>query len=250
MTIHNKLNGFEPVYVINLSFKKDRHRYIEKHFKKYKIKNYEFIDAVDGTKNNKEILEFLHPKSKIDNLRNTEIAVILSHLKTIRYWVETSSSEYAIICEDDVDLSTSNFWSFTWKEFINNINFKFDIIQMSITNPVEIPIHKRYKYKEYSAGCYLIKRSYAKKLINKYFVDDKYKIVGARKDIVADEIIYESNSSYSVGLFSYKNKESSINPDKINGAHQRSINLVFDYWKKNFKLPTEKPGVYYKDEII
>lgn len=233
----HKFYNFGPVYVINLPFKNERSRYITKHFKKYNIKNYEFVEAIDGTKDNKEIAKLLHNRSDTDNLRNTEIAVIISHLKTIKYWLENSNTDYAIICEDDVDLSTSDFWNFTWQDFMNSIDFNFDIIQMSITNPVQIPLHKRVKYKEYSAGCYLITRSYAEKLIKKHFVDNLYKIVGARKNIVADELIYNTSFAYSVGLFSYKNKESNINPDKINGAHQRSINLVMDYWKQNSSIP-------------
>ena len=235
--MQDKLKNFSPVYVINLSERKDRKNYIKKHFKKYKVLNYKFIAAIDGRNDRKEIDKLLHEDSFTDDLRNPEIAVIMSHLKAINYWLNNSDSEYAIFCEDDVDLSTSDLWDFTWEDFIKRVPGKYDVIQMNITNPRQIPLHERRRYKEYSAGCYLITRKHAKRLIKKHIIDGKYKISGNRKEIVADELIYNAEFVYSVGLFTYKNEESNINPDKINGSHQRSINEVKGYWEKNRSIP-------------
>ena len=236
----NKFNGFGPVYVINLKSRTDRKKYITKHFKKYGVKDYEFIEAVDGTKNRKDIKKYLHPDSDTDDLRDPEIAVIMSHLKTIKYWLENSNSSYAIICEDDVDLSTSDSWNFTFQEFLDAIKFKYDIIQMSITNPIKIEMHKRKRHKEYSAGCYLITRSHAEYLIDKYLVKDMFQIAGGRVNIVADELIYYTRMAYSVGLVTYLNKESNINPDKLNGNHARSIQTTKDYWRQNSAIPVAR----------
>lgn len=236
----NKFKNFGPVYVINLNERTDRKKYIKSHFKKYGITDYSFFVAVDGRYDKKEIKKYLHPDSNTSDLRNPEIAVILSHLRAIKYWLDTSDSEYAIFCEDDVDFSTSDFWNFTWDDFIASIKVKYDIIQMSITNPFQIPFHSRRKHKEYSAGCYLITRNYARKLIKKHYIDDKYKVSGTRRDIVADELIYNTRLAYSVGLFTYKNVESNINPEKINGSHKRSIDMTMNYWEKNGNLPLNK----------
>lgn len=233
----DKFDGFGPVYVINLRSRLDRKKYIKDHFKKYKIKNYKFVIAVDGRKSQREIDELIHPESFTDDLRSTEIAVALSHLKAIKSWLETSDSAYAIFCEDDVDLSTSDFWDFTWNDFFKKINVDYDIIQMNITNPKKIYLHPRKKYKEYSAGCYLITRPHAEKLMRKHFVDGKYKIVGERKEIVADELIYNSDKAYSVALFTYKILQSNVNPDKESGSHQRSIEEVTSHWKKHSSIP-------------
>jgi GR25 family glycosyltransferase involved in LPS biosynthesis len=45
----NKLEGFGPVYVINMEKSLDRKNYIDEHFKKYGISDYTFIKAVDGS---------------------------------------------------------------------------------------------------------------------------------------------------------------------------------------------------------
>ena len=81
--MQDKLKNFSPVYVINLSERKDRKNYIKKHFKKYKVLNYKFIAAIDGRNDRKEIDKLLHEDSFTDDLRNPEIAVIMSHLKAI-----------------------------------------------------------------------------------------------------------------------------------------------------------------------
>jgi hypothetical protein len=233
MQKEKKLNNFAPVYVINLLDQVTRSRYIKKHFKEHCITDYNFVSAVNGTKGREEIDNLLHHTSYTDDLRHPEIAAILSHLKAIKHWLDTSDSPYAIICEDDVVLDTVKSWDFTWDDFINSLDFKYDIIQMSITNPVRIPLHKRVRFKEYSAGCYLITREYAQKLIIRHLIGDKYKIEGKRIVIVADELIYDTPNAYSVGLFTYKADESNINPDKLSGAHIRSINTVKEFWKTN-----------------
>jgi GR25 family glycosyltransferase involved in LPS biosynthesis len=231
-----KLSNFGPVYVINLLDQVSRSRYIKKHFKEYGVENYHFVSAVNGKNGKQEIDLLLHPDSHTDDLRDPEIAAVLSHLKAIKHWLDTSDTPYAIICEDDVVLDTSKYWDFSWDDFLNSLNFDYDIIQMSITNPTQIPLHHRSSFKEYSAGCYLITRKYAQKLIIRHLIGDRYKIDGKRIVIVADELIYSRDKTYSVGLFTYKADESNINPDKLNGAHTRSINTTMDFWKNNSSI--------------
>lgn len=95
------------------------------------------------------------------------MAVTMSHLKAIRYWLEHSENEYAIIFEDDIDFGLSSYWGFTWNDFINSIKFEYDILQLCvhyIDDYFEIKMHKK-RENEYSAAFYLIKENMQKHLL-------------------------------------------------------------------------------------
>ena len=54
----NKLDGFSPIYVINMERSVDRKTYIENHFKKYGVLEYNFVNGIDGSKEDLNTLLF------------------------------------------------------------------------------------------------------------------------------------------------------------------------------------------------
>ena len=151
-------NNFGPIYVINLKRRKDRKNILLDIFEKKQIKNYTFIKAFDANDDFSNMI-YCYPS---DNITKQEMAVMMSHLKAIKFWLDNSDSPYGIFLEDDIDFELSKYWGFTWKEFIDNLKIDYDILQLSAHYTDynhKLKLHKKI-YTEYSAAFYIIKRDY------------------------------------------------------------------------------------------
>jgi len=98
------------ILIINLNKRKDRKNKILKQLKENNIYNYDFIEAVDGSKINTDLipLPLGFNRSHLDKIyhkhfNNNEIACIQSHIKALNY-AKKHHLEYVIILEDDVIL--------------------------------------------------------------------------------------------------------------------------------------------------
>jgi GR25 family glycosyltransferase involved in LPS biosynthesis len=234
----NKLEGFDPVYVINLKSRTDRFDYITNQLSENNIINYQMVEAVDGLTTNWD--EIVFNRQHI-SLTDSELGATISHLSTIKNWLETSDSEYAIIMEDDLSFETVKYWDFTFKNFIESIKPKYDILQFCIIHNfnVNTSLHIR-EYRDWSAACYLVTRERAETLIKKYFIDGKY-VLPQGFEALADFIIYHGAKCYSKPLFTYSldfetsitapnnTKEDKENPD---GIHYKSKKDVISYWEQ------------------
>jgi GR25 family glycosyltransferase involved in LPS biosynthesis len=194
-------DDFGPVYVINLKRREDRKNHIESLFNENSISNYFFVEAFDSKE---PLSDFIKHRPDVQVITKPEIAAFMSHLKAIKFWVENSETDSAIICEDDIDFELSKYWGFTWKEFMNSITFEYDILQLGIhfvgINH-NIKMHKKRTH-EYSASIYVIKREYAKELIKKYFVEDgRYNLSYPTAEIISDHwSIFKKDKGYSMAL--------------------------------------------------
>lgn len=235
----NKLESFSPIYIINLKSRTDRLEYIKNEFNKYNITDYTVVPAFDGNTFDFDSIVF-----EKDNLQlsNNELGATVSHLETIKYWLENSESDYAIIVEDDLSLETVNFWNFKFSDFIKSIKKPYDILQLCIIHNYKInpTLHMR-EARDWSAACYLIKRDRAKKLLEKYFIDGKYVFPKSRAS-VADSLIYSNSKTLSIPLFTYTmDFGSSINVEFDKTAeetgkfdiHITSKNQTLDYWSNH-----------------
>jgi FkbM family methyltransferase len=248
----NKLESFGPIYVVNLEDRKDRKDFMLKQFKENGIKDFTFINAIDG---NKQGLESDVIRMEELKLTKPEIGATISHLIAIKTWLETSDSEYAIIMEDDVSFETVRYWKFNWVNFLNNITNQYDMVQLCIIHNININtnLHLR-EANDWSAGVYLIKRAHAKKLIETHYVNDKFNLYLDRKS-VADHLIYHGAKTYSAPLFVTNLKlDSSINQNHILQSHTRSYNQIIEFWKSmdsDIQEKTTSRGYisYYKNDL-
>lgn len=233
----NKLAGFGPVYVINMEKSKDRNIYIQEHFKKYGVEDYSFVKAIDGSSQD---MSGLVQDIKSIPISNNEAACSISHLKAIEEWLSTSSSEYAIFVEDDVSFETVDFWNFSWEQFLKSVNKQYDILQLAIINNfmVNPRLHLR-EVLDWSAAAYLIKRSYAERLIKKHKKNDMYVFSKNRYLAVSEGLLFGRALCYSIPLFTYSlDLGSSLNESHVDTVHKQSKRQTLDYWQKNqsFKL--------------
>jgi hypothetical protein len=226
----HKLNGFAPVYYLNLDGQPERKEYMEEQFKHWGVENYTRISAYDGRHDDlSDIILGKYP----DGMTSGEIGCVTSHLKAIQYWLDTSDSPYAIMCEDDMSMDTVKYWPFTWTQFIANLPYAWDVVQLAIINPgqIHMNIHNRF-VNDFSTACYIITRHHATKLMKYHVRGSKYKLDnGVAPRAVADDLIYNSGLTFSIPIFHYKIElGSSIHPDHIEVFHRNSHDGILNFW--------------------
>lgn len=227
-----KLKGLPPVYYLNLDEQPERKEYIESQFKYWEIENYTRISAYDGRNDHDlgDILKGRYP----DGMTSGEVGCVTSHLKAIKYWLETNDSPCALIMEDDCDISTAQYWPFSWKDFYSKVPYDYDVVQLAIINPaqVHLKLHKRF-VNDFSTACYMITRHHAQKLLTLHERQGKYKLDnGVKPRAVADDLIYNSGNTFSIPLFLYKIElGSSIHDIHIDVFHRSSHDGLWDFWK-------------------
>ncbi len=236
-----KLQGFGPVYYINLDDQPERKEFMEDQFKYWEIEDYTRISAYDGREDDLgHILKGRYP----DGMTSGEIGCTTSHLKAIKHWYETSDSPYAIIMEDDCSLDLVKFWNFRWVDFIARVPYDWDVVQIAIicTGDIAIKIHKRF-INEFSTACYIITRHHAEKMMRLHCRGDKYKLDnGVRPRPVADDLLYNSGNTYALPLLLYRIElGSSIHPEHIDVFHKGNYNAQYDFWsQKGAQLTVEE----------
>lgn len=244
-----KLDNFGPVYLINLPDQIERSQHMKKQFAKNNITDYTMIHAVDGrTSDLREIVYGKYPK-----LRSAEIGCIASHVKAIQTWLDTSDSEYAIIMEDDCSFDNVKHWQWDWNYFMANVPEDADIVQLVMLKEdnVKFNMHRKDRYNpsdffsySWSTACYLIKRSYAKKLISKLVVDGKIRsFEGKYKDKPADVILYNLGNAYSMPILTHFVDTKNA----INLGHQKFHNRskkYIDGWWQNYSQKYTKESFF------
>ena len=182
----NKLDSFPTPNINNLKGSADRREYIREEFAKYgindiRIMQYDHYDCFTGPTEN--LAGFTGNQDIIAQLPKGATS---SQLLTIKWWLENTDEEVGSFFEDDVDLSTIENWNFTYREFVERIERsgnEWDALQLCLifefpydrqnTYPPLIPRY-RNKY-DHGLQCFVLKREYAKRLIDYYFCDPREK---------------------------------------------------------------------------
>jgi hypothetical protein len=228
-----KLEGFGPVYCINLDGQPERWNYMKSQFDYWGIENYERVSGCDGRED--DLSDIIHGRYP-ENVSSGEVGCITSHLKAIKHWYETSDSPYAVIMEDDCELDLVRYWNFTWREFYSKIPYDWDVVQLAIicTGDIHVSLHKRF-VNDFSTACYIITRHHAEKLLKYHTKGNKFKLDnGIKPRPVADDLIYNSGNTYSIPLLLYHIPlGSSIHPEHIDAFHKGSHDGIMNFWSQN-----------------
>lgn len=162
-----------------------------------------------------------------------EFACISSHIKAMKYAIDTSLDDYFVIIEDDIFIP----YKIDYNEIIKDAPKDFDIIQLLILyGPTvkylynEIFIKRKAKFIKWqyllpSTGMYIISRKGAKKLIDQYYINNKYDFNSCKYQIVADVALYQSVNTYALTYpVCYPNIDmgSDIHPEHLK-AHNVAI---------------------------
>jgi len=228
-----KLKNFGPVYCINLDDAEDRWNWMEDQFKYWEVDNYTRIAAYDGREDDLgSILKGKYP----DMISSREIGCTTSHLKALKHYLDTSDSPYAIIMEDDCDLSVAKYWNFTWSEIYGHFPYDWDVVQLAIicTGDLHVKLHKRF-VNDFSTACYAISRYHAEKLVRLHCRGNYYKIdQGVKPRPVADDLVYNSGNTFAIPLLLYKVEfPSAIHQDHVHIFHKQSHDGLWHFWEQN-----------------
>jgi len=246
----HKLQNIPPIYYLNIDGQPERRQYVEEHFKYWEIENYTRISAYDGRDDDlSDIIKGRYPES----MTSGEVGCTTSHLKAIKHWYDTSDSSYALIMEDDIDLDLVKFWNFTWRDFMANLPYDWDVVQLAIINPgvVYASMHARW-VNDFSTACFMITRHHAKKLIDHHCVGDKFRLdQGVKPRPVADDLIYNCGRTYAIPLFHYKiEMGSSIHPEHIEVFHKGSHEGILSHWREQLAQMEDQSQLFNYDPYL
>jgi hypothetical protein len=246
MTIHSKLDDLPPIYYFNLNHRKDRREYLEKQFSDYGITNYY---RVNSSRYSVENYEEWKPKVITDKLRTQVwfLATLIDRIHGIIDWYNSNISETCLVIEDDFCLETVDHWNFDWKTFFNSLPCNWECVQLHIIGEKFLSMNLSKWYRNnHSTGCILINRSYAQKLINLHYIDNKFKLYsnyGYNKNWPeyhyqsVDFVLYQIGVTYSIPLFTtkYNFVSDGLRNGKINHMSKNCDILVLDWWKNKSK---------------
>jgi hypothetical protein len=231
----NKLVGMPRPNVVNLKECWDRRQYMsnellalgEGHPRFYEYERYE-------NSNVKAYCDAMIEPYWIDKGTTT------SHLLTIKDWFDNTDEDVGIFFEDDVDFSTVQYWSFTFKDFIEKLGSKWGALQLSIVHegqPNMVP--RKREQQDHGLQCYMLKRKYASKLVKFYFDngDDTihYRMpVGAALSL-ENAVLWGFDRVYTFPLFNHNVNEFTskniFSPEAQVDASVRSYHVIRSWWE-------------------
>ena len=239
-SIAANLLDFPPLYYINLDRRSDRRSHMERMLSDAGITNATRITATDGQRAASSITA---PPS---GLSWSETACLVSHLRAIREWLESSESQTALICEDDLSFETVPRWGCGWGAIETALKLAklpdgadWDVVQLAVIytpgRPTVISLHERIP-EDWSACAYLIRRPYAEKLISTYWdaTARRWSFPQSAVRQTSENVILLAGRCLSSPLFTYTKADSDIqSPEHVELFHTRSRNLVLAAWQQH-----------------
>jgi predicted RNA-binding protein len=243
--IDNKLEGFPSAYYVSLEESQERRDNLESQFGFYGI-------SLNGviSKRFSECDDVVYGKY-LQSLNEGTTGCVISHLKAIKEWYDTTDEEYGFFCEDDLSLETVDYWDFTWKEFINNIPEDADCVQMFAIRGEYDTFELRERYwDDWGASAYIVKRKYAKRLIDTFIRDDGYclEIPNQTAMPLIENILFASlGKCYTIPLFveevkfqsTFVGKDDDVK-DGQKKNHYVSQKKVLEWWKGKTQTEEER----------
>ena len=123
----NKFKDFPSVNFISIKETEDRRNLLYEKFKEHGITNVtpHIYDRYNDEEHKIES-KLLH------RLSMGSRGPVTSHLKAIKEWYYTTDEPYTFMCEDDLGFQTVKYWSFTWKEFFDNLPEDWGCVQLGL----------------------------------------------------------------------------------------------------------------------
>jgi GR25 family glycosyltransferase involved in LPS biosynthesis len=244
---NKKLNGLKLANCISLESSKDRQSKTIDEFCKFGT-DVKIIQAYDGRVTdyqNNPTVEGLY----LHQMDSGAIATVLSHLKAIKDWYNTTNEDYGFFCEDDMLISNANNWLFNWDDVINNLPKGWKAIQLSVIKDIkesDMKLNIR-KWDNWACGAYILSRTYVKTIIDKYYPNDKFILINDNLIPLVENIIYgvENKDIYTLPLFTEDiSFKSTFYPKFIDteykNSQKSSADFIKNWWEKIGKTKTIK----------
>lgn len=170
----NKLQTIPSIHCISLEESEERRKFFVNQFKEYGVEDKISFHISERFGEVKETLEF--EEGFEDKSCDGNKSIFVAHLKNIKKWYDNTTEEYALFCEDDLSLHPVKYWNFTWEDLMENLPSDWECVQLTYTGETFhenlIRLQKRRWY-FWGIQAFLVKRVYAKKLLDTYYHDDR-----------------------------------------------------------------------------
>ena len=229
-------------YWINMERSIERRKNMYYLFSKNLIYNYR-INAYDGNK----IQDYNDINySSFNNISKYEYCCMFSHLKAIKTSYE-NNDKISIICEDDLCIDYKEKWKYNLETIIKNAPNDWQIIKIHCNGEKYINklikrarndgmLFEPWNMRSTSTLGYIININGMKKILNKYFINDKF-VLKDTTECKADILVYTSciTYDYRYPLLNHLCDTSNINKDQdithING--KKAIDNYFSFINDN-----------------
>lgn len=235
--LYDTFNELPEAYYISFVTDDDRRQVLRDQFYKYGItKGKPFISTYEDDAKNIVSGKFIH------HLEPKAMNCVVSHIRAIKDWYYNSDSLYALFLEDDTTLETSEYWNFTWDDFMSLLPTDCNCVQLTCIkeNLSEVKFRKR-QWDDWSTT-YIITRTYAKTLIDRYCIGENEYILNTPSDTmpIVENILFDSPTVYNFPLFAENtNFKSTFYKQTIEEEHKKdhisSAAFVINWWKENGK---------------
>lgn len=233
--VYDKLKGFPVVNCISLDESENRRHNLDKKFKEHGIDKYK-MHIFSRYKGGYNIVG-KHSESVLV----PHIGAITSHIQTIKDWLDTSTDEYAFFCEDDLSFDTLQYWKFSWKDFMSKLPDDWEALQLCLISEVNRDVYFTERgHWDWGCQAYVLKRSYAKKLVSLHYKDGTYDLTIPELDFTPciEHVLFDGiGKVYNFPLFVEDISFESTY------ALERHVNTnaydhILNWWKtENFYLP-------------
>jgi hypothetical protein len=234
----NNITQIPSVHYINLDTEVERNKSINNQLNRYNIKNVtpHIISKDTNTRENVS-------GELLNEVNDSTISCTKNHLKAIKNWLDSSYGPYALFLEDDIYLKTSDNWNFTWGEFIKELPFDWDAIQLTCVRDTfdTIKLHER-QWDDWSSAGYIITRGYAKRLLDEYYSDGEFNLTIKGTNVLpyTENILFYIGKTYTIPLFAEDAQFESTFQERVfkeeqDKKHLDSSNFTINWWKENGK---------------
>lgn len=256
----NKLFNFPKVNCMSLFESVERRATLTKQFELYGVNDINF-SLSKKFENSNVLVTGKHSNTLLNGTKGC----CVSHLKNIKQWLENSqeTEEYGFFCEDDLSLEPVLFWNKTWREYIKELPEDWECVQLVVINDDINSLNcSKRKWNDWSVTAYILKRNFAKKIINHYCIGDTYKLElpepNSEIQPLMENLLYTVGQTYTLPLFVENlNFKTTILPDNkdINATSQHKVhhiaaaNNVLQLWK-NKKTKIVDCFIYFNEKEL
>jgi hypothetical protein len=238
--IENKLEGLSVINCISLEESANRRKKILNEFKKYNIKNINFLISKRYNESTDKIEGLLS-----HTLNEGTKGCCVSQLKNIKRWLETTKEDYGFFCEDDLSLQTVQYWNKNWKQFIDGLPQDWECVQLLTVREDNLHLNLRDRlWNDWGATAYILKRGTAKKIIQTYIKDNVFKLELPEPNTniqpLIENLIYTIGKTYTMPLFiedinfesTFVNTDTDVNTATFHkNNHIIAAQKILELWK-------------------
>lgn len=232
----SKMEGVPPVHYVSIEESDARRKSLLSQLESYGIK-----DATPHVYKRFHECGHVVTGKNVSGLHDNSKGPVTSHLKAIKNWLDTTTDEVAFMCEDDLSLRTVEDWNFSWADFYGSLPADWDCVQLVWVRPEPTPVKiRRRLHDDWCAAAYLIRRDYARLLVDRFHRGEEFNLDTEGLPIVENVIFGGPGNVYNIPVFveevslgsTYTGDELPIRKGQ-GEFHIESNEFVSGWWREN-----------------